>query len=151
MTALVSAGLAGCSGGGNGDGNGTETLPELDLSGEQVESSVSNLSVTGYETELLRGQQHDDIHFAVTPTIENTGDQEANLGDYAYDITLFSAEGDDITPGSTWAINPETVAPGETGTILVQVSFISAEGVDPEDVDSYEVSISCGEDGGAYC
>lgn len=149
MATLAAAGLAGCSG---GDSNGTETeeLPELQVSGGEVGSSVSGLSVTDHEVELVRGQQHDDIHFAVTPTIENTGDQEVSLEDYDYKIRLFSAEGDDITPGSTWAANPQTIAPGETGSILVQVSFISAQGTDPEDVDSYEVTISC-DGSGAYC
>lgn len=150
MAAVAAAGLSGCS--GNGDGNGTETLPTLQISSQSVESSVDGLTITGFETDLRRGQQHDDVHFAVTPTIENAGDQEVNLENYQYEIRLFSPEGVDITPGNTWAVRADTLAPGERGTVLLQVSFISAEGVDPEDVDRYEVTLSCGGDAtGSYC
>jgi len=150
MSGLVTAGLAGCS--GDGDSTDTEDIPELQLSGQQLESTVDELSITEQTHELVPGQQHEDIHFAVTPTVRNTGDQETNLGDYQYEIRLYSEEDIDITPGSTWKANPETVQPGETGTILLQVSFISAEGVSPEDVDRYEVTLSCGGDNaGTYC
>ena len=150
LSGLVAAGLAGCS----SDGGGTETeeLPELELSGQRLESTVDELSIVDQRQRLLRGRQHEDIHFAVTLTVRNTGDQEASLEDYEYEIRLYSPEDIEITPGNTWAINPDTVAPGETGTILLQVSFISSESVSPEDVDRYEVTLSCGGDGaGSYC
>lgn len=150
MSGLVATGLAGCS--GDSDSPETESIPELQLSGQRLESTVDELSITGQAHELVRGRQHEDIHFAVTPTVRNTGDKETDLGNYQYKIRLYSEEDIDITPGNTWKANPETVQPGETGTILLQVSFISAEGVSPEDVDQYEVTLSCGEDGaGAYC
>jgi hypothetical protein len=149
IAAAAVTGLAGCSG-TEGDDGETEPLPELTLSGQQLESSVDGLVITGSDVDLRRGQQHDDVHFAVTATVENIGDQSVNLGDYTYEITLLSPEDIDITPGNTWAARPDEVAPGETGTVLLQVSFISAEGVDPEDVDRYEVTLSCGE-GASYC
>lgn len=150
MSGLVAAGLAGCS--GDGESTETESIPELQLSGQQLESTVDALSITGQTQELVPGRQHEDIHLAVTPTVQNTGDQETDLGDYEYEIRLFSEEDIDITPGNTWKANPETVPPGEEGTVLVQVSFISAEGVSPEDVDRYELTLSCSEDNdGPYC
>lgn len=150
MSGLVAAGLAGCS--GDSDGADAENIPELQLSGQQLESTVDGLSIVGQSHELVPGRQHEDIHFAVTPTVRNTGDQETNLGDYQYEIRLYSAEDIDITPGNTWKANAQTVAPGETGTILLQVSFISSDSVSPEDVDRYEVTLSCGEDSdGDYC
>lgn len=150
MSGLVAAGLAGCS--SNGGGTETEELPELQLSGHGLESTVDELSFVGHNHRLLRGQDHEDVHFAVTATIQNSGNQETNLGDYEYEIRLYSPEDIDITPGSTWAVNPDTVAPGETGTVLLQVSFISSNSVSPEDVDRYEVTLSCGEDSaGSYC
>lgn len=150
LSAVGVTGLSGCSGDSNDDES--EPLPELELSGQRFQSSVEQLAVTGFQTELRRGQQHEDIHFAVTPTIENTGDQQVTLGDYQYEIRLFSAEDIDITPGNTWTARADDVPPGETGTILLQVSFISEEGVDPEDVDRYEVSLSCDSgNSGSYC
>lgn len=147
---FVTLGLAGCSGDSSETGN--TPLPDLQISGSDLESSVDGLTVTGQRHELVRGQQHDDVHFAVTVTVSNTGDQEVDLQDYQYDLTLYSPDGIDITPGQTFTANPDTVPPGETGTVLVQVSFIHAEGVSPEDVDRYEVTLSCGSgSSGSYC
>ncbi|MEF8907246.1 MAG: hypothetical protein V5A13_05240 [Haloarculaceae archaeon] len=147
---LVALGLAGCSGDGSETGN--TPLPDLQISGSDLESSVDGLTITGQRHELVRGQQHDDVHFAVTVTVRNAGQQEVNLENYEYDLTLYSPDGIDITPGQTWKANPDTVPPGETGTVLVQVSFISAEGVSPEDVDRYEATLSCGTgSSGSYC
>jgi hypothetical protein len=147
LSAAATVALAGCSG---GEEETDEPLPELQLSGQRLESSVDELVITGADADLREGQQHDDVHFAVTATVENIGEQEANLGEYGYELRLLSPEDIDITPGNTWAARPDSVPPGESGTVLLQVSFISAEGVDPEDVDRYEVTLSCGE-GASYC
>lgn len=149
LSVAATAGLSGCS--GDSDDSTTEALPELQIASQRIESSVDGLSIRGYETDLRQGQQHDDIHFAVTPTIENTGGEQINLDDYQYEIRLYSAEDIDITPGNTWTARADSVSSGETGTILLQVSFISEEGVDPEDVDRYEVTVSCGDSGTPYC
>ena len=146
---LVAAGLAGCSSDGS-DGSGSTPLPEIEVSGEVVTSSVDGLSVTDYEHELRRGQAHEDVHFAVTPTVENTGDQRADLGDYEYDLELFDADDIEITPGDPWTTGGEELSPGDSGTVLVQVSFLNAEGASPDDVARYELSVSCG-GSGSYC
>ena len=150
LTALAVPGVSGCLSGDDGTDTQTQSLPELDVSNRSIDSSVAELSIVDHEVELLRGQQHDDIHFGVTPTVENTSDQQADLDAYQYDIALYSPEDIDITPGRTWTANAEQVPAGETGTVLLQVSFLDAEGVDPEDVDQYEVALSC-DGNGAYC
>lgn len=151
MTGLVATGLAGCSGDSD-DGGGTPTLPDIEISGQQLGSTIDELSIVDQSYDILRGQRHDDVHFAVTPTVRNDGDQEASLQDYQYDLTLYDRDDSDITPGNTWKARPDTVQPGETGTILIQVTFSSAPDTYPEDVDRYELILTCGPDNaGSYC
>jgi len=144
---LVAAGFAGCS--GDGDDSDPTPLPEIQVSGE-VESTVDGLSITDYEHGLRRGRAHDDVHFSVTPTVENTGDQQAELDNYEYDITLYDANDIDITPGDTFASRGDELSPGESGTVQVEVSFLNAESASPEDIARYELSISC-DGSGSYC
>lgn len=144
--------IAGCGGDDNG-GNGndpSEPLPELSISSQTLNSTVDELVIAGYQNGLRRGQQHEDIHFAVTLSIRNEGNQRVDLADYGYRITLYDDSGSEITPGDTWSQDEDTIAPGETGQVLVQVSFIDSEGT-PEDIDRYRVVMGCGQGSGAYC
>ncbi|MFC7228667.1 hypothetical protein N0B31_14740 [Salinirubellus salinus] len=149
LAAVGSTALAGCTAGDDEDGEQTP-LPNLQLSDPTLESSVDGLSLVDSRDDLRRGQQHEDVHFAVVATVENAGAEETDLGDYQYTVTLYDGAGTDITPGDTWTANAATVAPGETGTILLQVSFIESN-VTPRDVGRYEVALACGGDNsGSY-
>lgn len=143
--------IAGCGGdnGGNGD-DPSEPLPELSITDQTLNSTIDELLVAGYQTGLRRGQRHEDIHFAVTLSITNEGDQQADLSDYGYNITLFDSSNTDITPGDTWVQDEDVISPGETGQVLVQVSFLDAQ-ASAEDIDRYRLIIGCGQGSGTYC
>lgn len=153
LAALGSAALAGCGSDGNDGDDGNDdgnddggaqntptAVPDMDVSERTLESSVGGLSVVGYRDYFVPGQRHDDIHLAVVPAVENTGDERTNLGDYDYTMTLYDADDADVTPGDPWLDDAVAVDPGETGTVLVQMSFINAD-ADPEDVARYELTI----------
>lgn len=154
MATLSAASLAGCSsddgGNGNGDTDPSEPLPELVLSEQTLESTIDQLSIAGRQVGLRRGEQHEDIHFAVTLSVTNDGQQRVDLDDYGYQLDLYDEAGTRLQLGNTWVVNGDALDAGETGTVLVQVSFIDTEAT-PEDVDSYRLILGCGSSSGAYC
>jgi len=154
MATLSAVSLAGCSsdddGNGNGNGDSSEPLPELTLSDQELRSTIDQLSIAGQQVGLRRGTQHDDIHFAVTLSVTNEGGQRVDLDDYGYQLDLYDDTEVKIELGSTWAVDGDALDPGETGSVLVQVSFIDTEAT-PEDVDSYRLILGCGSGSSAYC
>lgn len=151
LATVGTVGLAGCSSESGGEGGDpSEPLPELALTGQTLNSTIDELTIAGYQNGLRRGRQHEDIHFAVTLSITNEGDQRVDLADYGYDLTLFDETDTDITPGDTWASNADTVGPGETGQVLVQVSFLDSP-ANPEQVRRYRLVLGCGQGASAYC
>jgi hypothetical protein len=156
MATLSAVSLAGCSsddGNGddeNGDGNSSEPLPELTLSGQTVRSTIDELPIAGQQAGLRRGQRHDDIHFAVTLSVTNDGDQRIDLDDYGYQLDLYDSAENTITLGDTWASDGDALDPGETGSVIVEVSFINSQAT-PEDVDSFRVILGCASGSDAYC
>lgn len=157
LATLSAASLAGCSddGGGNGttdDGHGdpSEPLPELSLSDQTLESTVDQLAIAGQQVGLRRGTQHEDIHFAVTLSVTNEGDRRIDLEDYGYQLNLYDNGDVRLELGDTWTANGDTLDPGETGSVLIQVSFIETQ-ASPEDVDSYRLVLGCGSGNSAYC
>ncbi|MFW5978450.1 MAG: hypothetical protein ACOCP2_04360 [Halohasta sp.] len=161
MATLGAMSMAGCSSDdgngddgngddGNGDGDSSEPLPELTLSDQTVRSTIDELPIAGQQAGLRRGQRHDDIHFAVTLSVTNEGDQRIDLDDYGYELDLYDDAGNDITLGDTWASDGDTLDPDETGSVIVEESFIDSEAT-PEDVDSYRAILGCGSSSSAYC
>ena len=154
MATLSAASLAGCSSddgdGGNGNGDDSEPLPELALSDQELRSTIDRLPIAGQQVGLRRGTQHDDIHFAVTLSVTNEGEQRVDLEDYGYNIDLYDDGENRFELGETWADDGDTIDPGETGSVLVQISFINTNAT-PEDVDSYRLVLGCGSGSGAYC
>lgn len=154
LATLGAVSLAGCSsdddGNGNGNGDPSEPLPELVLSEQTVESTIDQLPIAGRQVGLRRGERHDDIHFAVTLSVTNEGTRRIDLDDYGYQLDLYDDAGTKLGLGDTWSANGDALDPGETGSVLVQVSFIGTEAT-PEDVDSYRLTLGCGSSSSAYC
>jgi hypothetical protein len=93
---------------------------------------------------------------AVRITIANEGNQPTDVSAYYYLMTLFDAEGTDITEGEgggaiTYSGEGVLVRPGSSGTLTV-----SSGASEPlEEIASFEITIACEsltfEAEGAYC
>jgi hypothetical protein len=150
----LSVPLAGCSGGSNDteDGNGEDGddgddggTPTPSGPGEVVENTVDGLEIVGMEV-----VESDDERYTVVLTVRNTGDQETDAFDYEYGLTVFDAEGNDVTAGvSGTSATGATIAPGEEAEIRATTGF---EG-EKSDIESFEVTVGCDDfgDTGVYC
>jgi hypothetical protein len=154
LATLSTVALAGCSDDGGTEttdgGDASEPLPELTVSEQTLQSTVDQLAIAGQQIGLRRGTQHEDIHFAVTLSVTNEGDQRIDLDDYGYQLDLYDSAENRLELGQTWAIDGDALDPGETGSVLVQLSFIDTNAT-PEDVDSYRLVLGCGSGNSAYC
>lgn len=87
-------------------------------------------------------------------TVENTGDQQTAVDEYTYRVTLRDDSGSELYSGFARGLfpndQPTEIASGETTTFIVSAE--PPEEGDPDEVASYEVSITCeiGADG-VYC
>lgn len=144
----LSVPLAGCSGGSNDteDDNGdTSTPTPSGPTGEVVENTVDGLEIVGTEVE-----ETDRERFNVIITVRNAGDQETDAFDYEYGLTVFDAEGTDVTAGvSGTSATGSTIAPGEETEITATTGY---EG-EKSDIASYEITVGCDDFGGTgvYC
>lgn len=127
------------SGGDGGSGDVTATPGSADGNGGAVESrgesTVDGLEITAMEPDTGGDQ------FSVAVTILNTGDQQTSIFEYEYGLTLYDANGNDVTGGGTsyGSTNDLDVAPGESATIGVS----SPVDGDVADVARFEVRLTC--------
>lgn len=151
----LSVALAGCSGdssdtedenGDDGDDENGGTPTPSGPTGEVVENTVDGLEIVGMEVEEAESER-----FNVVLTVRNTGDQETDAFNYEYSLTVFDADGADITAGAsgTSAFGGTTVAPGEETEITATTGYDGEK----SDIASYEVTVGCDDFGdvGVYC
>lgn len=156
------AALAGCSGGDDGgsddDGGGSDDGSSDDGNGSSddgpsiesmcnVSDEVDGLSVIGCQSETTSEA------LVVTVTLENDGDQQANLFDYQLQSRIYDSETiaveNLITPSVTQTYSGTQLQPGDTTTVTFEISPQGDATV--EDIVQYQIELGCGSGGGAYC
>ena len=136
-TATVAV-VAGCSG-----GDDTPSVPGT------ASSDIEELAIVDHQPDFAPGSQDQD--FGVVLTIENNGDQQADIIDYSYELTPYDDDDNDIS-GMTAGFkltDDETgtgMSPGGRGSVMATTSL----GPSRDEVARYEVTLDCGFDG-TYC
>lgn len=131
-----------------GETGGTATPTEgtsAGLQGEVTEVAVDGLSVAEHSGSVT---EDGSVQTVVRASVENVGDRTTELGNYNYEVTVFDADGNDVTGAGSGLFNSGAVAPGERGTVTVAQAV--ADGATPA---RYAFSIDCDVtfEKGAYC
>lgn len=162
-TTAVTAAIAGCSGGNDGEGSdggtsspsdggsdatptategdggatptSTPSGPTKEEMGEVGENRITRIEIVGW-----RSEAGGDI-FQVYPTFQNTGDETIESEAYTWGLRIYDDSGSEMQSGasiSVMANDDGTVPPGETGEM-----FLEMRPDDATKVAKYDIYLSC--------
>jgi hypothetical protein len=125
-TATPTSTAVGSPGTQAGDSGGPTRSAESDVDGLAVESA-----------EYVSGGEN----FSVRVTVVNTGDQETDIMEYGYQLTVFDGADEDISTSTTsyGTTNETTAPPGESATLTASRQVDGS----PDDVARFELVVSC--------
>jgi hypothetical protein len=140
----------------DGDEGDTDTptatpSPEAGGALDGMTSRVEELEIVSAEQDVAdEGDPSPTGTWLLHLGVRNTGEQETDVMEYAYDGTLYDAEGNGLARTSGKSGGDESIAPpGEVGDLTLTVP---AEEVDPDAVARVEVTIACAAIwDGVYC
>ena len=150
------------------DGGGSETTTTTQGGGETTsrdlgdpiggveESSVDGLAIVGLESKVAESFPYPrQGEWGVKIDVENTGGQSTELNEYTWEVVVYDEAGDVLKvmnrSEGNMIVSPaggRTLEAGETTGVAIQPT----DAIDPEEVGSYEVSLTCGTFAdGVYC
>lgn len=123
----------------------TDAADATPVSGVEGDSDVSGMVVTAVEE---RGSEE---YYTLHVTVENTGEQSTDPSRYGYDVTLYDADGADVTGGASGKrLNEASIAAGERAIATITQSVDGS--VDA--VAAARITLTCSppnSDPGSYC
>ena len=130
-----------------GDETPTPSGPDekSDVTGVSGESAVDGLAVADVE------QRDSEDYFTAIVTVRNAGERSTDPYKYGYDVTLYDAEGNDITGGATGKrLNESEIDAGMTALATITASVDGSV----SDIAGATVALTCNPDNGesgVYC
>lgn len=130
------------------DGTDPETdtqTEESSIPGELGENTIEELTITGFSVANAYPES-----FRVEVTVQNEGEKTVSLSDHGFGLVTYDVDGNDISTDGSGTLEADDVAPGETGTLIVTMSFTGSTSTDA--IARYEVTLTCGRfDDEGYC